>query len=63
MNKFTDLVISVPLPEVDVAERVINYAKIKLGKQLNEIIYVNLTDHLHMAIKRIKDEGISFPTR
>lgn len=59
MNKFTDLVISVPLPEVDVAERVINYAKIKLGKQLNEIIYVNLTDHLHMAIKRIKDEGIS----
>lgn len=58
MSKFTDLVIDVPLAEVDVAERVINYAKIKLGKQLNENIYVNLTDHLHMAIKRLKTEGI-----
>ncbi len=59
MNKFTDLVIDVPLQEVDASERVINYAKIKLGKQLNENIYVNLTDHLHMAIKRFKEEGIS----
>ncbi|KRK75032.1 transcription antiterminator [Companilactobacillus alimentarius DSM 20249] len=57
MNKFTDLVIDVPMSEVDISERIINFAKIKIGKKLNEIIYVNLTDHIHMAIKRAK-EGV-----
>ncbi|WP_318530861.1 BglG family transcription antiterminator LicT [Lacticaseibacillus daqingensis] len=54
LNRFTNLVIEVPMSEIEVAERVINYAKIKLGKPLNEIIYVNLTDHLNMAVKRAK---------
>lgn len=58
LNKFTDLVIDVPLAEIEISERIINYAKIKLAKQLNEIIYVNLTDHLHMAITRLR-EGIA----
>lgn len=55
MNKFTDLVIDVPMDVVEIAERIINFAKIKIGKKLNEIIYVNLTDHIHMAITRAKD--------
>lgn len=58
MNKFTDLVIDVPMNEILIAEKIINFAKIKLGKQLNEIIYVNLTDHLHTTIQRYRDNII-----
>jgi len=55
MNKFTDLVIDVPMDQIEVAERIINFAKMKIGKKLDEIIYVNLTDHIHMAVKRARD--------
>ncbi|APU72319.1 transcription antiterminator BglG [Companilactobacillus crustorum] len=55
MNKFTDLVIDVPMDQIEISERIINLAKMKLGKKLNEIVYVNLTDHIHMAVKRAKD--------
>lgn len=54
MNKFTDLVIDVPMDQIEISERIINLAKMKLGKKLNEIIFVNLTDHIHMAIVRAK---------
>lgn len=56
-NKFTELLINVPMEQILVAEKVINFGKIKLGKNLNEIIYVNLTDHISSAIERYK-EGI-----
>ena len=57
LNKFTDLVIDVPMDEILVTERIINFAKLKLGQQFNEIIYVNLTDHLHNAIQQA-NQGI-----
>ncbi|MGI6156202.1 MAG: BglG family transcription antiterminator LicT [Enterococcus lemanii] len=56
-NKFTELLLNVPLEHVLVAEKIINFGKIKLGKNLNEILYVNLTDHIHSAILRYQ-EGI-----
>lgn len=57
LDKFKEVVIDAPMDEVFIAERVINYAKIKLGRKLNEIIYVNLTDHLHGAVERYR-QGI-----
>lgn len=54
LSKFTDLVIDVPMSIIDAAERIIKFAKIKLGRKLNDIIYVNLTDHLDMAVKRAR---------
>ncbi|HCZ39530.1 BglG family transcription antiterminator LicT [Brochothrix thermosphacta] len=51
-NKFTELLLDVPMEHILVAETVINFGKIKLGKALNEIIYVNLTDHIHSAVER-----------
>ncbi|WP_251545932.1 BglG family transcription antiterminator LicT [Limosilactobacillus caecicola] len=57
LDKFKEVVIDASMDEVMIAERVINYAKIKLGRKLNEIIYVNLTDHLRGAIDRYK-QGI-----
>ncbi|MBO1308872.1 PRD domain-containing protein [Enterococcus sp. 669A] len=56
-NKFTELLINVPMEHIMVSEKIINFGKIKLGKNLNEIIYVNLTDHIHSAIERYQ-EGI-----
>lgn len=56
-NRFTELMIDVPMEHILISEKIINYAKIKLGKALNEIIYVNLTDHIHSAIERFQ-EGI-----
>lgn len=56
-NKFTELMIDVPMEQILVAEKIINFGKIKLGKSLNEIIYVNLTDHIHSVIERYS-EGI-----
>ncbi|MGX4686097.1 BglG family transcription antiterminator LicT [Vagococcus sp. JNUCC 83] len=56
-NKFTELLINVPMEYVLVSEKVINFGKIKLGKALNETIYINLTDHIYSTIERYK-EGI-----
>lgn len=52
MNRFTELFITVPPEVVACSERIINLGKIKLGKTLDEILYINLTDHIHSAIER-----------
>lgn len=54
MNRFTELFIDVPVEVVYVCEKIINTGKIKLGNQFDEIIYINLTDHIYSAIKRQK---------
>lgn len=54
MNRFTELFIAVPQEVVACSERLINLGKIKLGKNLDEILYINLTDHIHSAIERHK---------
>lgn len=51
-NRFTELMINVPMEHILISEKIINYAKIKLGRSMNEIIYVNLTDHIHSCIER-----------
>ncbi|MGX6969479.1 BglG family transcription antiterminator LicT [Vagococcus bubulae] len=56
-NKFTELLINVPMEYVLVSEKIINFGKIKLGRALNEIIYINLTDHIYSTIERYQ-EGI-----
>lgn len=43
MNRFTELFITVPPEVVACSERIINLGKIKLGKTLDEILYINLT--------------------
>lgn len=57
LSKFTELLIDVPMEHILVAEKIINFGKIKLGKNLNETIYVNLTDHIHSSVERYQ-EGI-----
>lgn len=56
-SKFQELVNEVPLEYVSFGDKVISYAKTILGKKLNELIYVQLTDHIYSSIKRF-NEGI-----
>ncbi|CUH96033.1 hypothetical protein P22_2121 [Propionispora sp. 2/2-37] len=40
---------------MEVSGKIIEMAEQKLQKKLNESIYISLTDHLHMAIRRFRD--------
>lgn len=56
-DKFQQLMTSIPLPHFMMSERIINHAKIALGKELSDSIYVTLPDHISAAILRYQ-EGI-----
>lgn len=51
-NKLTQLLSNVCLEHLQVANDIIGFAKVSLGKKLNENIYLTLTDHIDYAIDR-----------
>lgn len=55
IKKFKALLADIPIEYMELSERVIQYAKVHLGKKLNDSIYISLTDHLHFAIERYHD--------
>lgn len=55
--KFQQLLLEIPLEELQTADEIIKHAKLKIGKQVNDSIYISLSDHIHMSIARAK-EGI-----
>lgn len=57
MTRFTEMFINVPLELVYITEKIINLGKITLGNNFDEIIYINLTDHISSSIERYK-EGV-----
>ncbi|MEM1485575.1 PRD domain-containing protein [Oscillospiraceae bacterium PP1C4] len=54
-SKFQTMLADIPMEHMLLSERVIDYAKIRLGKKLNDSIYVTLPDHISSAIARYKD--------
>lgn len=56
MTRFTEMFINVPLELVYITEKIINLGKITLGNNFDEIIYINLTDHISSSIERYKEE-------
>ena len=48
-DRFQQLITSIPLPHFLMSERIINHAKIALGKELSDSIYVTLPDHISAA--------------
>lgn len=56
-ERFKTLLYEVPMEYMEVSEEIINYARTSLSKNLNESIYVSLTDHIHFAIER-KNKGL-----
>jgi len=53
-NKLKQLIAEIPIEYITVSEEIINYAKLQLGKNLNDNIYISLTDHIHYAVERFK---------
>lgn len=59
-DRFQQLMTNIPITHFMMSERIINHAKISLGKQLSDSIYVTLPDHISSAIERYR-EGITLP--
>lgn len=58
LNKnFMELIQDVPLEIIDVAEKIIFNIKLEMGEKINDIIYINIIDHINSSIKRY-NEGI-----
>ena len=57
-SRFQELLAAIPMEHMLLSERIINYAKIKLGKKLSDNIYVTLPDHISGAIERYKENVI-----
>lgn len=56
-SKLVSLLAEIPLDYFELVDQIIQDAKLRLGKKLNETLTITLTDHIFFAIKRIK-EGI-----
>lgn len=59
LEQFKELIKRLPVEYVQVSNEIISYAKDTLGEELNEIVYLTLTDHISFAIDRFK-EGMVF---
>jgi len=59
-SKFQELLASIPMEHMLLSERIINYAKIKLGKKMSDSIYVTLPDHISGAIGRYEENIILY---
>lgn len=56
INKLKELIENLPEEHVKVSAEIISYAKRKLGKRLNQNVYITLTDHVNFAIERYKND-------
>ncbi|WP_208558918.1 BglG family transcription antiterminator LicT [Marinilactibacillus kalidii] len=55
-NKLEQLLSKVKLEHLQVANEIISYARVSLGKKLSENIYLTLTDHIDYAIERYQSD-------
>lgn len=51
-DKLANLLSEIPVEYIQISEEIIQLAKKDLKKNLNENIYITLTDHLHFAMER-----------
>ncbi|MGX7235278.1 BglG family transcription antiterminator LicT [Enterococcus italicus] len=57
VSKLTNLLSTILLEEIQVANDIISFAKVSLGKKLSENLFLTLSDHIHFALER-HQEGI-----
>jgi len=57
-SRFQVLVEKIPFEHIQVTDEIIQYFKASLGKELNDNIYISLTDHLNFAIERCRNNVI-----
>lgn len=54
-QKFQELLQDLPIEYLSLADQIIEYSKGILGTDLNESIFISLTDHIRTAIERVKN--------
>lgn len=59
LERFKELLKKLPMEYIQLSDEIISYAKDALGVELNENVYLTLTDHISFAIDRFK-EGMIF---
>jgi len=59
VDKFKELLITIPLEHIQITNEIVEYAKRVLNKKLNQNIYITLTDHINFAIERF-NQGMMF---
>lgn len=52
VSRFQELMAQVSEECLEIAERLIDFAKVQLGKKLNNSIYITLTDHINTLMER-----------
>lgn len=57
-NNFQELIVKIPPEHIQLGEEIVALAKLKLGRRLDDMIYISLTDHIYTAIIR-SQEGIN----
>ncbi|MDD7281915.1 MAG: PRD domain-containing protein [Erysipelotrichaceae bacterium] len=50
-TKFQEILVSLPLEEVSVVSKIVNYMKMNISKKISDVIYVSLSDHIHYALR------------
>lgn len=53
--RFKELIVDIPIEYLEIGEKIINEAKLTLGKGLNDNIYISMVDHIYTAVNRSKD--------
>lgn len=54
-RRFKELIVSIPLEYLEIGKEIMNEAKLKLGKSLNDNIYISMVDHIYAAVERAKE--------
>ena len=55
LSRFETLLSKLPLEHIQISNDIISYAKKELDVNLNQNIYITLTDHISFAIERLKN--------
>ena len=58
-HRFQQMVADIPIERLEICNEIIQYAKDTLQKNINDNIYISLTDHINFAIERV-EMGVPF---
>lgn len=56
-SRFQDLIAKIPIEQIETVNKIIEEAKVQLGKKISDSIYISLIDHINFAIQRFS-EGV-----
>ena len=56
VNKLSRLLLDIPIEHIQVANEIISFARVSLGKKLSENLFLTLADHIHYAVQRYQED-------